>query len=155
MVTICGSYWKYNYNERKSYIVYSYHAWLQKMSAEDKLRILVVDDEQRMAITAAAILRAKGYYAETAFSGSEAVEKVKADSFDTVLMDIKMQGMNGVEAFAKIKSFAPAMPVVLMTAYSDDELFSQARKQGVRDILTKPLDFDALLSVFGSLEKRA
>ena len=124
------------------------------MSAEDKLRILVVDDKQRMAITAAAILRFKGYYVETAFSGSEAVEKVKADSFNTVLMDIKMQRMNGVEAFAKIKSFVPALPVV-MTAYSDDELFSQARKQGVRDILTKPLDFDALLSVFASLEKNS
>lgn len=52
---------------------------------EDKPRVLVVDDEQMMAKTVADILRVKGYEAETAFSGSEAVEKVGARSFDAVL----------------------------------------------------------------------
>ena len=66
----------------------------------DKPCILVVDDEQMMAKTVADILRVKGYDAETAFSGSEAVEKVGVRSFDAVFMDIKMPKVNGVEAFA-------------------------------------------------------
>lgn len=119
----------------------------------DKLRILVVDDEQMMAKTLADILRVKGYDAETAFSGSEAVEKVGIRSFDAVFMDIKMPVVNGVEAFAKIKSIAPDLPVVMMTAYSDDELVVQAREQGVLDILIKPLDFTAILSFLSALEK--
>ena len=120
---------------------------------EDKPRILVVDDEQMMAKTVADILRVKGYDAETAFSGSEAVEKVGVRSFDAVFMDIKMPKVNGVEAFVKIKSIAPELPVVMMTAYSDDELVAQAREQGVLGILIKPLDFTVILSFLSVLEK--
>ena len=123
-------------------------------SEEEKIpRILVVDDEQMMAKTVADILRVKGYDAETAFSGSEAVEKVGVRSFDAVFMDIKMPKVNGVEAFAKIKSIAPELPVVMMTAYSDDELVAQAREQGVLGILIKPLDFTVILSFLSALEK--
>ena len=122
-------------------------------SEGDKPRILVVDDEQMMAKTVADILRVKGYEAETAFSGSEAVEKVGVRSFDAVFMDVKMPKVNGVKAFAKIKSIAPDLPVVMMTAYSDDELVAQAREQGVLSILIKPLDFTAILSFLSVLEK--
>ena len=119
----------------------------------DKPRILVVDDEQMIAKTVADILRVKGYDAETAFSGSEAVEKVGVRSFDAVFMDIKMPNVNGVKAFAKIKSIAPDLPVVMMTAYSDDKLVAQAREQGVLSILIKPLDFTVILSFLSALEK--
>ena len=119
----------------------------------DKPRILVVDDEQMIAKTVADILRVKGYESETAFSGSEAIEKVGVRSFDVVFMDIKMPNVNGVKAFAKIKSIAPDLPVVMMTAYSDDKLVAQAREQGVLSILIKPLDFTVILSFLSALEK--
>ena len=119
----------------------------------DKPCILVVDDEQMMAKTVADILRVKGYKAETAFSGLEAIEKVGRRSFDAVFMDIKMSGINGVEAFVKIKSVVPELPVVLMTAYSDDKLVYQAREQDALGILIKPLDFSVVLSFLSALEK--
>ncbi len=122
-------------------------------SEEDKLCILVVDDEPLMAKTIADILRVKDYDAETAFSGSEAVRKVGLRPFDAVLMDIKMPEVNGVEAFVKIKFIAPELPVVMMTAYSTDALVSQAREQGVLGVLIKPLDFTAILSFLSSLKR--
>jgi len=119
----------------------------------NKTHILVVDDEQMMAKTVADILRVKGYEAETAFSGSEAVEKVGRRSFDAVFMDVKMSGISGVEAFVKIKSIAPELPVVMMTAYSDDKLVAQAREQDALGVLIKPLDFTVVLSFLSALQK--
>ena len=120
---------------------------------EEKLHILVVDDECLLAKTIADILHIKGYGVETAFNGSEAVKMVGRRSFDAVLMDIKMPELNGVAAFLLIKTIAPELPVVMMTAYSTDVLVSQARAQGALGILPKPLDINALLAFLSTLEK--
>lgn len=64
-----------------------------------------------------------------------------------------MPEVNGVEAFAKIKSIAPELPVVMMTAYSDNELVAQAREQRVLSVLIKPLEFTVILSFLSALEK--
>jgi two-component system response regulator HydG len=85
-----------------------------------------------------------GYTVTEADDGSTAIEKVKASSFDLVLMDVRMVKVSGLEALGVIKSVNPAIPVIIMTAYSTVETAVAALKQGAHDYLTKPLDFDKL-----------
>ena len=117
----------------------------------ERTQILIVDDDGRMGRTLADILRVKGYVAETARSGPEALEKVKARAFDCVLTDLKMPGMNGLELHKALRALQPALPVVLMTAYATDALISAGQEQGVIAMLSKPLDLNALLSFFSTL----
>ena len=120
---------------------------------EDKLRILVVDDDRMMARTLVDILKVKGHKAEAVHSGSEALEKVTASLFDCVLTDIKMPEVNGVELYRAIKTRQPDLPVVLMTAYSTDRLVEEGLEEGAIAALTKPLDINRLLCFFSSLRK--
>lgn len=117
------------------------------------LRILIVDDDHRMARTLMDILNVKGYQADAVFSGEEALRKVKAISYDCVLSDIKMPEIDGVELFREIKAEQPDLPVVLMTAYAGDKLVKEGLKEGAIASLTKPIDIDTMLSFFSSLRK--
>lgn len=120
---------------------------------KEMVHALVVDDDHRMAKTLVDILKVKGYEAEAAYSGPEALDKVKKVSFDCVLTDIKMPGMNGVELYRAIKETKPDLPVVMMTAYSADRLVKEGLEQGALAALTKPLDINLVLSFFSSLRK--
>lgn len=119
----------------------------------EKLRILVVDDDRRMAKTLVNIFQVKGYEAEAAHSGPEALEKVEKAHFDCALTDIRMPGGNGVQLYRTIKARRPDLPVVLMTAYSSDERVREGLEEGVVAVLTKPLDINLLLSFFSSLRQ--
>lgn len=119
----------------------------------EKLHILIVDDDQRMAKTLKDIFTVKGYEADVAHSGAEAMEKVTEDHFDCVISDIKMPEMNGVELYKAIKEVQPDIPVVLMTAYSTDELVDEGLAEGVIATLNKPLDIEAIFSFFSTLRK--
>jgi DNA-binding NtrC family response regulator len=119
----------------------------------DKLRILIVDDDQRMAKTLKDIFTVKGYEAESVHSGSEALDKIAEAQFDCVLTDIKMPEMNGVELYKKIKETQPDIPVVLMTAYSTDSLIKEGLEEGAIASLIKPLDIEAILGFFSMLRK--
>jgi len=120
---------------------------------KERLRILIVDDDKRMAKTFVDILTVKGYEVEAAYSGHEALDMLKKVSFNCVLTDIKMPGMNGVELYRAIKETRPDLPVVMMTAYSADRLVKEGLEQGAIATLTKPLDINALLSFFSTLRK--
>jgi two-component system response regulator HydG len=85
-----------------------------------------------------------GYAVSEADDGSTAVDQVKETAFDLVLMDVRMVKVSGLEALETIKAVNPAIPVVIMTAYSSVETAVKALKQGAHDYLTKPLDFDKL-----------
>lgn len=120
---------------------------------KETVTILVVDDDRRMVKTICDILMIKGFRTESAYSGEEAVEKVKKASPDCVLMDLKMPGINGVEALNMIKALAPDIPVVLMSAYATEEQIQEARCSGAYNILSKPVDLQQLL-LFLSILRR-
>lgn len=120
---------------------------------EGKLKILVVDDDRRMVRTICDILRVKGYEALPAYSGEEAVSMVQQEEFDCVLMDIRMPGIDGVAALKKIKDVAPDTPVVLMSANASDGQVAEARLLGAAAVLTKPIDFQQVLSFLSLLWK--
>jgi len=120
----------------------------------EKLRILVVDDDRRLARTLVDILTVKGHQAEAAYSGPEALDRVKQEQFDCVLTDIRMPEMNGVELHRAIREAQPQVPVVLMTAYSSDKLVQEGLEQGALATLTKPLDINNLLGFLSSLRQQ-
>lgn len=106
-----------------------------------------------MVKTICDILKVKGYETLQAYAGEEAVEKVMSEIPDCVLMDIKMPGINGVEALELINNILPNLPVVLMSAYATEELAAEAKQQGVCLVLTKPVDIQIILLFLDLLKK--
>jgi len=120
---------------------------------EDKIKVLVVDDDRRMVKTIGDILMIKGFEAAAAYTGAEAIECVKSVKPDCVLMDIKMPGSAGTETLVKIKALAPDLPVIIMSAYATEEQAAEVKKQGAYSLLTKPLDIQMILSFLSLLKK--
>ncbi len=106
--------------------------------------ILVVDDDQAHRTVLATLIAGWGYRVQEADDGQAAIEQVKAGPFDLVLMDIRMLKVSGLEALGAIKEYNPAIPVIIMTAYSSVDTAVEALKKGAYDYLTKPLDFEKL-----------
>ncbi len=111
---------------------------------EKKISVLIVDDDVNLGDTLLDILEAKGYDAEFVSSGKKALNKVEEKKYDIVLMDIKMPGMNGVETLKQVNLLSPLTTVVMVTAFAQDELVSQAREEGALQVLSKPLDIDQI-----------
>jgi two-component system, NtrC family, response regulator HydG len=110
-------------------------------------RVLVVDDDVNMARTLCDILSMHGWETEARHSGEAAVEAVAASDFAAVLMDVKMQGITGVEALARIRRLRPRARVILMTAYSSAELLQRAVSEGALQILSKPVSLPSLVDL--------
>ena len=109
--------------------------------------VLVVDDDRAHRTMLNTLLSGWGYEIIEADDGQTAIEQVHARVFDLILMDIRMIKVSGLEALPGIKVFNPAIPVIIMTAYSSVETAVEALKKGAYDYLTKPLDFDELRMV--------
>jgi len=123
------------------------------MNPAEQATILVVDDDPGHLTTLQAIIKSWGYKVEAADDGVKAVERIKEKPFDLVLMDVRMTVMSGIEALKLIKEYNPAIPILIMTAYSSVESAVEALKAGAYDYLTKPLDFEVLkLAIERSLE---
>ncbi|MDK9708331.1 MAG: sigma-54 dependent transcriptional regulator [Desulforhopalus sp.] len=124
------------------------------MSTQQKpAHVLIVDDDSNHLKILQTIVRSWGYQVSVADDGSVAVEKVKERPFDLVLMDVRMTRMNGIEALRHIKQYNPAIPILIMTAYSSVDTAVEALKAGAYDYLIKPLDFEVLkLSLSRTLE---
>jgi two-component system response regulator HydG len=90
-----------------------------------------------------------GYAVQEADDGARAIEQVHEKSYDLILMDVRMVEVSGLEALSEIKSFNPAIPIIIMTAYSSVETAVEALKKGAYDYLSKPLDFDELQLAIG------
>ncbi len=115
--------------------------------------VLVVDDDNAHRTMLYTLISGWGYEVTQADDGATAIEKVKEQSYDLVLMDVRMVKVSGLEALEQIKSFNPAIPVIIMTAYSSVDTAVDALKQGAHDYLTKPLDFDKLkITIARSME---
>jgi two-component system response regulator HydG len=110
---------------------------------KNKKSILIVDDDIAHR-TMLRILLGWEYEIVEADCGSVAIEKVRKNPLDLVLMDVCMPEINGVQALDKIKAFNPEIPVIMMTAYSSSDTAAEALQKGAYDYLTKPFDFDTL-----------
>jgi two-component system response regulator HydG len=115
--------------------------------------ILVVDDDNAHRTMLRTLIGGWGYEIDDAEDGETAIDKVKERTYDLILMDVRMVKMTGLEALEIIKSYNPAIPIIIMTAFSSVETAVEALKNGAHDYLTKPLDFDKLrITIERSLE---
>lgn len=103
-------------------------------------KILVVDDEESVRYSFFKLLRAPDYQVTGVHNGPGALEKIKQDPPDLVILDIEMPGMSGLEVLQQIKHLAPRIPVLIITAYGSGERVITAMKYGAYEYLEKPFD---------------
>jgi len=111
--------------------------------------ILVVDDDAAHRTMLRTLMSQWGYAVFEADDGQTAIERVQERYFNLILMDVRMLKVSGIEALERIKKYNPAIPIIIMTAFSSVETAVEALKKGAYDYLTKPLDFDKLKLIIG------
>lgn len=110
------------------------------------IRVLFVDDEEQFVKNMARILKFRGFDVTTALSGHQALEAVKhGGGFDVVVLDIKMPGMDGIEALGRIKQWAPDTQVIMLTGHASLSSGTQALTLGAYDYLMKPCNVEDLV----------
>lgn len=107
-------------------------------------RILIVDDEENVLVLFKRVLAKEGYQVECASSGYEALHRLENNSFNLVLTDLKMNGMDGLDLVRKSKALNPAVPFIMITAYGTIQAAMTAGKEGVENFLIKPIDIEEL-----------
>ena len=110
----------------------------------EKIKVLMVDDEAQFRSTTSKILTRRGYETTVAESGEEAVEILKKSPQDVVILDIRMPGMDGHEALARIKKIDPDVRVIMLTGHGGDESAKESLEHGAFDYLNKPCDIELL-----------
>jgi two-component system, response regulator, stage 0 sporulation protein F len=115
--------------------------------AEKGYNILVVDDQMGIRRLLYEAFLSEGYQVDMAGSGFEALAKVKESVPDLVLMDMKMPGMNGLEALQEMNKLNIDLKVIMMTAYGELEIITEAKKLGVKEYITKPFDINEIRSL--------
>jgi len=121
----------------------------------EPVKVLVVDDDRSHRFMLKSMFTEWGWNVDEADDGTTAVSAVEEQSYDAILMDVRMAKMDGMEALRRIHAFNPAIPVVIMTAYSSVDSAVEAIKIGAHDYLTKPLDFERLrLTMARALDHR-
>lgn len=110
-------------------------------------RVLVVDDDRRLADTLAVVLNQKGYRTSVAYSGPEAIQTALTSPPDFILMDIVMNGIDGVDAAIAICETVPQCRILLMSGAVDaaQRLEKSSRRGHHFELLTKPFQADSLL----------
>jgi len=119
-------------------------------------RILVVDDEMIVCESCKRILEEEGYEVETALSGKEAFEKMKANPFDIVITDLKMPGIDGMEVLRTFRKEYPDSIIIMITGFSTVETAVEAMKLGAFDYIPKPFTPDEVsIVVKKAIEKKS
>ncbi len=108
-------------------------------------KVLLVDDEAEFTSLLASRLEERGLRVETASNGAEAVEKVKQGTYDAVILDLAMPGMDGIETMKSLLEKRPDLQVILLTGHASIEKGVEAVKLGAKDFLEKPADLAKLL----------
>ncbi len=109
-------------------------------------KVLLVDDDKDICETITDVLEIEDYSVTSVNSGMAALEAVEKNKYDVVLLDMIMPGMNGVETLKKFKKIAPGTPVIMVSAFSVEDMIRESLKEGAFTILKKPIDFESLFS---------
>jgi len=118
-----------------------------------KTNILVVDDLRRIRLTLGVILEDEGHNVVMVENGYQAIEAVRKTHFDAIFMDIKMPGIDGVQTFREVKKIDPKAAVIMMTAYSVEDLVKEALEEGAHAVVYKPFDIDRIIAIIEELLK--
>ena len=118
-------------------------------------RILITDDEKSIRNALREILEFESYKVLEADSGSNALEIIREQPIDLVILDIKMKGMDGIETLGKIKEIKPDIPVLMISGHGNIQIAVEATKLGAFDFIEKPPDLNRLLiSIRNALDRK-
>ena len=115
-----------------------------------KTRILIVDDAGPVVVLCVNVLQALGYAVKGANRGETAVELLRKERFDLMVLDYKMPGMTGFDVYQQAKALYPDLAVVLVTGHGSPEVVTEANRMGFDSILLKPFTSEELR---GTVEK--
>ena len=121
----------------------------------DTERILVVDDEENVALTVAEVLRREGYTVEVALTGEEAVARLHKEPYDLVLTDLHMEGVDGLSVLVEVRRQQPLTIAIVLTGFASLESAVASMRQGAYDYLIKPCIIEDLkLTIRRGIEHR-
>jgi DNA-binding NtrC family response regulator len=115
------------------------------MDEELKAKVLLVDDETDFLNTLAERLEARGLKVNTASSGEDAVTKVDNQSFDLIVLDLAMPGIDGLETLKRIKAKQPDAEIIMLSGQGSIKTSIEAMKLGAEDFIEKPVNITELL----------
>ncbi|WP_410513022.1 response regulator [Paenibacillus sp. BR2-3] len=107
-------------------------------------KVLIVDDQNGIRILLIEVFNSEGYTTFQAANGKMALEIVRSESPDLVLLDMKIPGMDGLEILKHLKEIDPAIKVIMMTAYGELDMIKEATNLGALMHFTKPFDIDEM-----------
>ena len=107
-------------------------------------KVLLVDDEPEFLEALAERMRAKGMEVTAVTSAREAIEETEKHTFDAIILDLQMPGMDGIEALKALKKKNPGLQVILLTGHATVEKSVEAMKMGATDLVEKPADLKSL-----------
>ncbi len=106
--------------------------------------VLIVDDEKEFLEGVSERLRNRGYQVDSAGNGAEALDRLEQSTYDAIVLDLQMPGMDGIETLKRIRAQHPDMQVILLTGHATLQKGVEAVKLGALDFLEKPAEIDQL-----------
>jgi two-component system, response regulator, stage 0 sporulation protein F len=110
----------------------------------EKKKVLIVDDQNGIRVLLVEVFSVEGYQTFQASNGKLALEIVRQESPDLVLLDMKIPGMDGLDILKHIKQIDASIKVIMMTAYGELDMIKEATDLGALTHFTKPFDIDEL-----------
>jgi DNA-binding response OmpR family regulator len=111
----------------------------------DKIKVLLVDDEEEFVKALAERMEMRDVGSEVALDGEQALELVKDEIPDVMVLDLRMPGIDGLEVLEKVKKAYPSVEVIILTGHGSEKDETIARRLGAYDYLNKPVDLDSLM----------
>lgn len=116
-------------------------------------RILLVDDDSLLSEAVANILQMEGHSVSVAPDGPDALDLLQQDTFDIILLDVGLPGMNGYEVATEMKRLLPHVPIVLVTGSGENVDHQRLKSIGVEEVIGKPFQPEKLLNTMARLTK--
>lgn len=127
----------------------------EEKSGTSAIKLLVIDDDADIRSLLADLLEESDYKVDMASSGEEALEMVRASTYDLIVTDLRMHGMDGLQVIKEVKNIDPGIDVIVMTGYASVNSAVESMKAGAVDYITKPLNTDQIrLVVKKNIERR-
>ncbi|MEZ7196289.1 response regulator [Pseudodesulfovibrio karagichevae] len=123
------------------------------MTATSKTSILILDDEPIVSKRLQPALEKKGYEVESFYESAQAMARIRERSFDIVVTDLKMEGIDGMQFLAEVKKLSPSTEVIVITGFATMDTAKESMRKGVFDFLAKPFKLGEIQEVIRKAEE--
>ncbi|OIQ52374.1 Transcriptional regulatory protein ZraR [Pseudodesulfovibrio hydrargyri] len=123
------------------------------MTATSKTSILILDDEPIVSKRLQPALEKKGYEVESFYESARAMVRIRERSFDIVVTDLKMEGIDGMQFLAEVKKLSPRTEVIVITGFATMDTAKESMRKGVFDFLAKPFKLGEIQEVIRKAEE--